>query len=104
MSPRKYHAPVVKRRSCRLTDPAVLARRDRRSPNAPAAASSTPPPSVASHGTGPGPPGPGAVPPIPVAAPPLGALGLPAASVRLPIFSLDPEAASSTTIVCTEPA
>src|SRR5205807_8465037 len=73
-------------------------------PTPPAVASSTPPPGVAGHGPGPGPPAPGAVPPIPVAAPPLGALGLPAASVRLPIFSGDPEAASSTTIVCTEPA
>ena len=76
-------------------------RRDRRRPNPPATASSTPPPSVTSHGASPG-PGLGAVPPNPVAAPPFGESVLPAASVRLSILS--PEDPSSTTSVCTEPA
>src|SRR5215470_8895035 len=76
-------------------------RRDRRRPNPPATASSTPPASVPSHGTRPG-PGFGAVPPNPVAAPPFGRSMLPAASVRLSILS--PEDPSSTTSVCTEPA
>src|SRR5437868_8877797 len=76
-------------------------RRDRRRPNPPATASSTPPASVPSHGASPG-PGLGAVPPNPVAAPPFGESVLPAASVRLSILS--PEVPSSTTRVCTEPA
>src|SRR5207244_958095 len=82
-------------------DAAAEVRRDRRRPNPPATASSTPPASVPSHGASPG-PARGAVPPNPVAAPPLGESVLPAASVRLSILS--PEDPSSTTRVCTEPA
>src|SRR5690349_15966542 len=52
-------------------DAAAELRRDRRRPNPPATASSTPPASVPSHGASPGPAF-GAVPPNPVAAPPFG--------------------------------
>src|SRR5262249_58664859 len=82
------------------TAAAAARRRDRRRPNPPATASNTPPASVPSHGTRPGPRF-AAVPPNPVAAPPFGRLMLPAASVRLSILS--PGDPSSTTSACTGP-